>query len=166
MSEYAGIIREKFEGIKDAVLDYFDSRNMEASGQFRQNLLIEQEITGSRIVTRLISVKYIEQLAFGRRPGTAPPQSAIRDWIENKPSAQAAFEWATLKEYQKRGIVFVISRKMKEEGSVYFREGGTDILEATTQQALDVVFDEIIVYFTEYFTRSFVTEYRNTWGLN
>jgi hypothetical protein len=157
------VILQKFEGLKSQVLDYFDEREMEASGEFRRELRIEQEIIGNRIVTRLVGAHYSEQLSEGRRPGTPPPKQVIYDWIESKPSAQATFEWASLKEYEKKGIAYVIARKIGEEGTTYYREGGTDLLLSTTEEALELLFNDIIDIYTNFVINSFITDYRRTW---
>jgi hypothetical protein len=58
---------------------------------------------------------YITVLEDGRKPGTFAPPEAIEQWLEDKP---------ILSDISKKSLAFLINRKMKEEGSLLYRQGG------------------------------------------
>lgn len=58
---------------------------------------------------------YITILEDGRRPGKFAPPEVIEKWIEDKP---------VLADISKKSLAFLINRKMKEEGSLLYKQGG------------------------------------------
>jgi len=66
-------------------------------------------------LTIFSSEKYFTVLETGRKPGKMPPISAIEEWVRNKPVAS---------ELNPKSLAFLIARKIGEEGSLLYRQGG------------------------------------------
>lgn len=58
---------------------------------------------------------YITVLEDGRKPGKFAPPEVIEKWIEDKPITS---------EISKKSLAYLINRKLKEEGSLIYRQGG------------------------------------------
>jgi hypothetical protein len=91
-------------------------------------------------VLTITGEQYIGALQFGRKPterkGDKPLKEIIYQWIEDKPSAQMRFGWSGLKEYQKKGLAYVIARKIHKEGTTIYQQGGTDLVSSIFNEAL------------------------------
>lgn len=98
---------------------------MDASGEWRQALQVEGDVIRGR--------HYTEQLVNGRQPGTFAPIAPLTRWAQIK---------LGLDETQARSAAFAISKKLHDEGSAYWRQGGTTLLEILTS-------DQVIDYITE-----------------
>lgn len=59
--------------------------------------------------------KYFTVLETGRKPGKRPPISVIEEWVKNKPIAS---------DINTKSLAFLIARKIGEEGSLLYRQGG------------------------------------------
>ena len=68
----------------------------------------------------------------GKPRGTFPN---IADWIETKQSANSRFNFASKTDSEKAGLIFAISRKMKEKGTVIAQKGGSDMLSSVINEA-------------------------------
>ena len=66
-------------------------------------------------LTIFSSLKYFTVLETGRKPGKRPPISVIEQWIKDKPIAS---------DINPRSLAFLIARKIGEEGSLLYRQGG------------------------------------------
>jgi hypothetical protein len=85
-----------------------------ASGKTAQSL--EPEATDRiGILYGSISANVLET---GRKPGRGPHSSIIRQWIEDK----GLFSGES--ESKKNSIAYLITRKIKEEGTQLYRQGG------------------------------------------
>lgn len=106
-------IRRILEDVVDLFLiPHFLSLGMDASGEWRGAL----HVVGDRIRGR----KYTEQLVYGRKPGTFAPIEPLKKWAMLK---------LGLDEKQALGAAFAISNKLKNEGSEYYKQGGTTLVE-------------------------------------
>lgn len=85
-----------------------------ASGKTARSLEAEAD-ERSGVLYGSISVNALET---GRKPGKRPPISAIRQWIEDKGI------FTSESDSRKNGIAYVIAKKIGEEGTQLFREGG------------------------------------------
>ena len=59
--------------------------------------------------------KYIRVLEDGRKPGKFAPPEVIRKWIDDKPLGT---------DIPRNSLTFLINRKLKNEGSELWRQGG------------------------------------------
>lgn len=73
-------IMQAVKKIRDDIVANYYSMKLNASGNFDEQTQVEEYPGGVRIV----APAYIYQMEEGRRPGTMPPISAIRQWIKDK----------------------------------------------------------------------------------
>ena len=85
---------------------------------------------------RVYSLFYIYYIENGRKGGKRPPSQAIYDWVESKESFKQKVGWNLLKEYQKKSLAFAIAKRIGEEGTTIFKQGGTKLL-------ADILTDEL-----------------------
>jgi hypothetical protein len=71
-------------------------------------------------VLRVYALDYIYYIKHGRKPGKKPPLKAIEDWIDAK---------GLIYDISKRSLAFLIQRKIAEEGTTIYQQGGTKLLE-------------------------------------
>ena len=90
----------------------FEELGMNASGQWKDNL----EVRGNSIYGR----DYTNQLVYGRAPGKFAPIAPLIKWVEVK---------LGLSGQQAVGVAWAVNHKLKNEGSNYFQQGGTTLLE-------------------------------------
>ena len=115
----------------------FEELGMNASGEWRDNL----EVRGSSIWGR----SYTEQLVYGRRPGTFAPIAPLIKWVEVK---------LGLTGREAIGVAYAINHKIKNEGTNYYQQGGTTLLEVLNEpktldyikeQSMSIVKDKVMV---------------------
>lgn len=102
------------EGIKDNIRNKQVTPHgaMHSTGQAEDSLFYR--ITDKGLVIGS-TWAYITVLEDGRKPGTFAPPEAIERWLDDKP---------VLSDISKKSLAFLINRKMKEEGSLLYRQGG------------------------------------------
>ena len=66
--------------IRDEIVAHYYAMKLNASGEFDRETQVEEYPLGVKIV----SPQHIYQMEDGRRAGTMPPVSAIRQWIKDK----------------------------------------------------------------------------------
>ncbi len=66
---------------------------------------------------------YITVLEDGRKPGKFAPPEVIQEWIDDKPIAYTGNSDFG-KALSKESLAYLINRKMKEEGSLLWQQGG------------------------------------------
>lgn len=96
-----------------------------ASGKLRDS--VHYDIKDN--VMRVYALFYIYYIEHGRKGGKRPPSKAIYDWVESKESFKQKVGWNLLKEYQKKSLAFAIAKKIGEEGTTIFQQGGSKLLE-------------------------------------
>lgn len=117
------ILQEEFESIKSDLIQRHNELGMKASGLWESELEITIESNDGRTTARLFGLTYTEQLVYGRKPGKFPPIKAIEQWIIDK--------GITLENNIKASsLAFLIARKIAKEGTKYFRDGGTDLIQS------------------------------------
>lgn len=120
----------QIERILDDVIELFLiprflELGMDATGEWRENL----QSSGQYIRGR----HYTEQLVNGRAPGTFAPIEPLKRWAMAK---------LGLDDREALGAAFAISRKLEAEGSNYWIQGGTTLLEVLTS-------DEVVNFITQ-----------------
>jgi hypothetical protein len=116
------------------------------------------EVRTSATSVSLWAEDYIFQVSEGRRPGKYPPYDSndarygyvtrgknkgkargtfpnIADWVETKPTARSNFRFDSKTNAEKASTVFLISRKMKEKGTVIHQKGGSEMLSSVIDKA-------------------------------
>lgn len=109
-----GFAEKVIAGIRDNIRNkpVTEFGAMNASGKMAASLAYRVDNSGLVIYS---SEKYFTVLETGRKPGKRPPLSAIEKWIQDKPVAS---------ELNPRSLAFLIARKIGEEGSLLYRQGG------------------------------------------
>lgn len=117
------ILEEEFESLKNDLIQRHNDLGMKASGLWESELEITIEQSDGRMTARLSGIGYTEQLVYGRKPGKFPPIKAIEQWILDK--------GINLENNIKASsLAFLIARKIAKEGTKYFRDGGTDLIQS------------------------------------
>lgn len=129
------IIIEELEGIKADIARRYNELGMKASGQFEKDLeVIELSLKKYTIDAS----NYSEQLIRGRKPGSMPPVAAIEAWMKTKGIR------AVEKKMTDRQLAFAIANKIKREGTRYFKQGGTDLIDSViTDERINAILRRI-----------------------
>lgn len=109
-----GFAQQTIEGIRNNIKTKQVTKYgaMNASGKMADSLGYRIDSKGLVIFS---SEKYFTVIETGRKPGKRPPISAIEQWIKDKPVAS---------DINPRSLAFLIARKIGEEGSLLYRQGG------------------------------------------
>lgn len=71
-------------------------------------------------VLRVYALSYIYYVENGRKPGKRPPTKPIEKWIVDK--------GLILRDISVKSLAYLIARKIGEEGTTAFKQGGTKLL--------------------------------------
>lgn len=104
------VIFSILEIIKKRIKQDQDSKKIKASGKSAGSMDIQELKTGGQ----LVGDDYFQQQIVGRKPGKFPPIKPIMDWIDQK--------GLSLTGITKKGLAFVIARKISEKGTDIFRK--------------------------------------------
>jgi hypothetical protein len=108
----SGVVNAILIGFANRTIEGIRSRIPNVTGKMSQSLGYRLDENGLTIFS---SEKYFTVLETGRKPGKMPPISAIEEWVRNKPIAS---------DINPRSLAFLIARKIGEEGSLLYRQGG------------------------------------------
>lgn len=110
-------IKETMNWIVDTILiPHFMALGLDATGEWRSN--VSTRVEGETGIIR--GRKYTEQLVWGRKPGAMPPIAPLERWAQAKLGLQGS---------QARSAAFAIAKKIANEGTNIYKDGGTDLLE-------------------------------------
>jgi hypothetical protein len=153
------ILTKEMNSLKDDLIAKHIQLKMKASGKWEQSL----EVDVKRLRAIIYGEDYTEQLVNGREPGKRgasektkfnpegllfPPVDAIRQWILDK-------NIRFLGQIKLSTLAFLIARKIAENGTVAYQNGGTDLVEAViTPQRIQSILDQV----SEFYIDSFTTE--------
>lgn len=108
------IILQTLNQWRQQIQSNLQSTGTNASGETSKSLEVVQESNGD--ITKLVGRGYFGVVETGRKPGKRPPQSKILEWVNIKfPSI--------VNEYQKRGLAYIIAKRIGETGSKLYRDG-------------------------------------------
>ena len=111
------------EVIDKFLIPKFNELGMNATGQWLESL----ETEARQNVGVIRGQDYSEFLARGRRPGNRPPIAPIESWVNAKLGIGGN---------QARGVAFAVANKIANEGTTWYQQGGTDLLEVLESQAV------------------------------
>lgn len=133
-------LEAEFQSLRDDLVAKYDELGMRASGEFDRATYADSR----RLTASLWAPSYIEQLANGRAPGKFPPIAAIEQWIHDK-GIQAV-------DITVSSLAFLIARKIAREGTEYFKQGGTELIEAviTPERVQGIINKVSRFYITEF----------------
>ena len=95
-----------------------------ASGKLKDSV----HFTVANNVMQVKALSYIYYLEKGRKPGKRPPMKVIEQWITDK--------GLILEGISKKSLAFLIARKIGEEGTTIYEQGGSTLI-------ADIVDDEM-----------------------
>ena len=126
----AFILFETFaQGVIKGIQDNIKNKQVTPFGSVHSTGEAEKSLFYRLDANRLIigsTWAYITVLEDGRKPGKFAPPEVIEKWISDKPIAS---------DISKKSLAFLINRKLKEEGSLIYRQGGkSGILSDFTNQ--------------------------------
>ena len=101
-------------------------------------------------LTIFSSKKYFTVLETGRKPGKRPPIDVIEQWVRQKPITS---------DISPRSLAFLIARKIGEEGSLLYRQGGKSgvISDAINEQRIkEGLIDVLDASFKDYVINEFI----------
>lgn len=128
-----GIIKEEFLLIVEDLIKKHDELGMRSSGNWAKSL----EVDATEFTGVILGEAYTQQLATGRKPGKFPPIKSIEEWIKSKP---IRFET----EMKISQLAFLIARKIAREGTKYFQQGGTELIESViTPERIQGIIDKV-----------------------
>lgn len=125
---------------------------MKASGNWINTL--EPTVKGLKGI--IYGAPYTEQLVNGRAPGKFPPIGAIASWIIDKGIASLNDKISV------SSLAFLIARKIAREGTNYFKQGGTDLIEAViTPERIQSIIDKVTEFYISDFTIGVTRQLQN-----
>ena len=134
------ILQREFEKIKQDLIAKHDELGMRASGNWANELEVKVTASENKYVAQIIGEQYTQQLVNGRKSGTMPPVQALEKWIQDKGV------FAVQSQAEISGLAYAIATKIKREGTEYFKQGGTELLDSVItaeriQSIIDLVGD-------------------------
>lgn len=137
------ILKTEFEALREELKEKHLQLGMKASGQWIESL----DNKSQRLSGQLWGEPYTEQLVNGRAPGKFPPIAMIEKWIYDKGITPDGIKISSL--------AFLIARKIANEGTEYFKQGGTDLVDAViTPKRIQEIIDKV----SEFHINSFLSE--------
>lgn len=109
----SGLVTAILKNFAENTIAGIRSRIPDVSGESSASL--GYRITGLDLVI-FSSKKYFTVLETGRKPGKRPPIDVIEEWVKAKPVQPSGIST--------RSLAFLIARKIGEEGSLLYRQGG------------------------------------------
>lgn len=129
------ILDKEFELIQRDLVTKYDELGMRASGKWADSL----ERTTTPFNVKIFGEDYTTQLVNGRRPGAFPPVEAIKKWIVDKGIVNNIKGSISVS-----SLAFLIARKIAREGTNYFKQGGTDLVDAVvTDERIQMIIDKV-----------------------
>lgn len=115
------VLKKEINLLITDLIKKYDELGMRASGKWANSL--EDNITQSEngVNIKIYGNDYTYQLVKGRGPGVFPPIKAIDQWIKDKP---------IISDIKPSVLAFLIARKIAREGTEYYKQGGTDLIES------------------------------------
>lgn len=95
-----------------------------ASGRLAKS--VRYDVKNSTLT--IYAEQYIGALEFGRKSGKKPPRDVIRKWIDEKGIIPNGIS--------KDSLAFLIQRKIGEEGTTIWQQGGSDLVSGIFNDAL------------------------------
>jgi hypothetical protein len=149
LNEQEQIFRQELQSLLEDIEVRYDQLGMRAGGQFASDL----EIGQNRLSGEIWGSHYVEQLVNGRPPGKMPPVAAIEQWIDDKGIAAIDITSSSL--------AFLIARKIAREGTEYFKQGGTDLIDSVvTPERIQSIIDKVTVFYVDFFVQSVTNQLR------
>lgn len=130
------IIIKALNKATDVLIQKYDELGMRATGDWANGLEGRTHANGGEIW----GLPYTEQLVFGREPGKRPPIAPIERWVQAKFGVSGR---------QATSMAYAVANKIAQEGTTWYQQGGSDLLEVLDdQRVVDTFYSEIGSYLT------------------
>lgn len=110
----SGLVTDILKNFAEETIAGIKSRIPNVSGKMATSLGYRIDASGLTIYS---SEKYFTVLETGRKPGKRPPIDVVEEWVKAKPIIPNDG-------ISTRSLAFLIARKIGEEGSLLYRQGG------------------------------------------
>lgn len=111
---------------------------LNASGKLADSIRYEADNNGLKV----FALDYFYYVEKGRKGGKRPPMKVIEQWITDK--------GILIEEKKKKSLAFLIARKIGQEGTSIYQQGGTQLLEnIVTDELKGQIQSELILTFKE-----------------
>lgn len=141
------ILANEFDLIRRDLIAKYDELGLRASGAFERELFTEQR----GLSVALFGAHYTEQLVNGREPGAFPPVANIEQWIIDKGISYSDISLSSL--------AFLIARKIANEGTNIFQQGGTDLIDSViTPERIQGIINKVSVFQVSEFVLNITNE--------
>lgn len=122
IEEMNDILSEWAENVIGKIQSNLDSTGTTASGKTKQSLRYEVETDEYGGKLTIYGRQYFQSVEEGRPAGKIPYkfQDIIRQWMRDKGIESQFGE----KEWQKRNAAYLIAQKIKDSGTMLYRDGG------------------------------------------
>ena len=125
--------------------------NSDASGELDKSIAFSIKAQSTRLTMELSMADYYVFVDKGRKPGKRPPTKPIEDWLRY-PNVQDKIGRSGLEDKERKGLAFVIARKIGREGTkgtnfytnVVKSRLVTQDLDKTVTQAISEDIDELL----------------------
>ena len=123
--------------VKADLIAKHEALGMRSSGKWIENLQALLDVTESNLKAVFRDMAYTEQLVQGREPGKFPPRNDIKQWIIDKPITPTD-------NISIDSLAFLIARKIANEGTDYYQQGGTELIESViTPERIKKIADKV-----------------------
>lgn len=142
-----GLTQAILKQFAEEVIQDIRAKIPSVSGESAASLGYRIDATGLTIFS---SKKYFTVLETGRKPGKRPPIDVIEQWVKAKPIQS---------DISPRSLAFLIARKIGEEGSLLYRQGGKSgvISDSINEQVIkEKLIDNLGTSFRDYIVNEFI----------
>lgn len=142
-----GLTQAILKNFAEEVIKDIKSKIPNVTGESAASLGYRIDETGLTIFS---SKKYFTVLETGRKPGKRPPIDVIEQWVRQKPITS---------DISPRSLAFLIARKIGEEGSLLYRQGGNSgvISDSINEQVIkEKLIDNLSDSFRDYVINEFI----------
>lgn len=148
-----GLTQAILKNFAEEVITEIRSRIPNVTGESSASLGYRIDAEGLTIFS---TKKYFTVLETGRKPGKRPPIDVIEKWVKDKPITS---------DISPRSLAFLIARKIGEEGSLLYRQGGNSgvISKSINEQRIkEGLIDKLNSSFRDYVINEFVKKSAET----
>jgi len=155
LSTTAEILTREFDQLRLDLIAKYKELGMKASGDWEREAESVVESKGTVTTGKVKGLPYTNQLVSGRKPGEFPPVKQIEKWLYDKGIKPIEDEMKL------SSLAFLIARKIAQEGTKYFKQGGTDLVESVvTPERIQSILDKVKGVNAETFTQVIVREFK------
>ena len=147
------LLEQEFNFLREELIIQSRNLGMRATGNWERELDVDVVAGNGKFVAQIVGEQYTEQLVFGRKPGTMPPIREIELWIQDKGVFQVQSE------AEVSSLAFAIALTIKNEGTTYYKQGGTDLLDAViTPKRIQSIIDKVGDFYAKEIASGIVNE--------